>query len=313
MTIENGYLELMRDTMANGVDRGDRTGTGTRSKFGHMLRHDLATGFPLLTTKRVWWHGIVHELLWFLNGETNIGPLKAQKVGIWDEWATEDGEVGKMYGAQWTNWEDTRLVSAAQWAQEAERYQAEGYTLVAEDTVRGNVTIQRKINQVARVVEQLRNLPESRRIVISAWNTAELPSDELSPQGNVEAGNMALAPCHAFVQFYVAEGKLSCLVVQRSVDQMLGLPFNLASYALLTHMLAQQADLAVGDLVWVGGDCHVYSNHMEQVQTQLSRVAGELPTLTIARRAESIFDYTADDFVIEGYSPQAHIAAPIAV
>lgn len=313
MTIEHDYLDLMAQTMEHGVDRGDRTGTGTRSKFGHMIRHDLSTGFPLLTTKRLHLSSIIHELLWFLQGATNIGYLKEHKVKIWDDWATDDGEVGNMYGAQWTSWEDTRVVAIPQWNQHYLRYTAQGYRVVAEDEGRGLVTIQRHINQIEKVLEDIRHRPESRRIVVSAWNPAELPTDDLSPQDNVVAGSMALAPCHAFVQFYVAEGKLSCMVIQRSVDQMLGLPFNLASYALLTHMLAQQADLSVGDLIWVGGDCHVYHTHFEQVRTQLERSPDTLPRLRITRRAPTIFDYTVDDFVIEGYAPQAHIAAPIAV
>lgn len=307
------YLSLMDEIITDGVDRGDRTGTGTRSKFGHLMRYDLNKGFPIVTTKRVFFKGVKKELLWFLDGSTNIKPLTDEGVNIWNEWATEDGAIGNMYGAQWVDWNDTRVVTLDRWTERQADLMRDGYRLVAEDKERGLITINRSINQIAKVIEDLKERPESRRIIFTAWNPSELPNDNLSPQENVKAGKMALAPCHAFVQLYVADGRLSLLIVQRSVDTMLGLPFNIASYALLCHMIAQQCDLGVQDLVWVGGDCHVYHNHFEQVKTQLERTPGALPTLNIKRKPDSIFDYQMDDFELIGYEPQAHIAAPIAV
>ena len=261
------YLDLMRRVRDEGARKDDRTGTGTLSVFGHQMRFDLAEGFPAVTTKKLHFRSIIHELLWFLMGETNIRYLKENGVTIWDEWADDDGELGPVYGRQWRSW----------------------------PTPDGG-----HIDQVARVVEQLRTNPDSRRIIVSAWNVADLD-------------RMALQPCHAFFQFYVADGRLSCQLYQRSADVFLGVPFNIASYALLTHMLAQQCDLTPGDFVWTGGDCHLYSNHLEQVDTQLARKPLPLPTLRIARRPPTIFDYRFDDFEIVDYASHAAIRAPVAV
>lgn len=306
------YLDLLEEISTSGVDRGDRTGTGTRAKFGHMIRHDISKSIPLLTTKRVFLRGVIEEVCWFLKGSTNVNYLKDKGVNIWNEWATESGEIGNMYGKQWVDWDDTRVVTKADW--DTKRHLMEdGYELVAEDKGRGLVTIQRRINQIDQVLDDLKNRPESRRIIFTAWNPAELPSNHLSPQENVEAGKMALAPCHAFVQFFVADGKLSCLVFQRSVDSVCGLPFNLSGYAVLTYMIAEQCGLGVQDLVWVGGDTHIYHNHFDQVKEQLSRTPDELPKFRIKNKRESIYDYVYEDFEVVGYNPQAHIAAPIAV
>ena len=261
------YLELMRRAREEGTEKGDRTGTGTLSVFGHQMRFDLSNGFPMVTTKKLHLRSIIHELLWFLQGDTNIQYLKDNGVSIWDEWADENGDLGPVYGAQWRSWP----------APNGEH-----------------------IDQVSRVVEQLKTNPDSRRIIVSAWNVSQL--DE-----------MALAPCHAFFQFYVAGGKLSCQLYQRSADIFLGVPFNIASYALLTHLMAQQCDLEVGDFVWTGGDCHLYLNHLEQADEQLSREPLSLPELKIARKPESIFDYKFEDFEIVGYEHHPHIKAPVAV
>ncbi len=261
------YLDLMRHVREQGARKSDRTGTGTLSVFGHQLRFDLAAGFPLVTTKRVHLKSVIEELLWFLRGETNVRSLQEKGVSIWNAWADEEGELGPVYGRQWRAWAT-----------------ADG----------------RHIDQIARVVQQLREDPDSRRIIVSAWNVGELD-------------RMALAPCHAFFQFYVAGGCLSCQVYQRSADIFLGVPFNIASYALLTHILAQQANLAVGDLVWTGGDCHLYLNHLEQADTQLARTPQPLPTLALLRRPADIADYRYEDFQILGYEPHAAIRAPIAV
>ncbi|MFQ6371340.1 thymidylate synthase [Shewanella sp. YIC-542] len=261
------YLDLMRHILAHGAEKSDRTGTGTRSVFGYQMRFDLSKGFPLVTTKKCHLRSIIHELLWFLKGDTNIGYLKANKVSIWDEWADENGDLGPVYGAQWRSWP----------APNGEH-----------------------IDQITQVIEQIKQQPDSRRIIVSAWNVAELDK-------------MALAPCHAFFQFYVADGKLSCQLYQRSCDVFLGLPFNIASYALLTMMVAQQCDLALGDFVWTGGDTHLYSNHMEQTQLQLSREPRPLPTMTITRKPASIFDYQFEDFELTGYDPHPHIKAPVAI
>ena len=261
------YLALMREVRENGVYKDDRTGTGTLSIFGHQMRFDLGEGFPLVTTKKLHTRSIIHELLWFLSGDSNIRYLKENGVSIWDEWADENGDLGPVYGVQWRSWP-------------------------APDG--------RKIDQVAQVVDQLRNNPDSRRIILSAWNVAEID-------------NMALPPCHCLFQFYVAEGKLSCQLYQRSCDIFLGVPFNIASYALLTHMLAQQADLEVGDFIWTGGDCHLYSNHLEQADEQLAREPLPLPRLAIKRRPPSIFDYRFEDFEILDYRSHAHIKAAVAV
>ena len=261
------YLDMMRLVREEGARKEDRTGTGTLSIFGHQMRFDLAQGFPLVTTKKLHIRSIIHELLWFLSGDSNIRYLKENGVSIWDEWADENGELGPVYGVQWRSWP-------------------------APDG--------RKIDQVAQVMEQLRSNPDSRRIILSAWNVAEID-------------NMALPPCHCLFQFYVADGKLSCQLYQRSCDIFLGVPFNIASYALLTHMLAQQADLGVGDFVWTGGDCHLYLNHLEQADEQLSREPLPLPTLAIKRRPPSIFDYRYEDFEILNYEAHPHIKAAVAV
>jgi thymidylate synthase len=274
------YLELLRRVRSEGVRKGDRTGTGTLSVFGHQMRFDLAKGFPLLTTKKLHIRSIVHELLWFLSGETNVGYLRQHKVRIWDEWATEEGELGPVYGRQWRAWP-----------------KADGGT----------------IDQVAEAVQTIRTRPNSRRIIVIAWNPAELPDEGVSPQENARAGRMALAPCHCLIQFWVAEGKLSCQLYQRSCDLFLGVPFNIASYALLTHMMAQQCDLEVGDFVWTGGDVHLYLNHLEQADLQLQRVPGALPRLQLTRRPPSIFAYRFEDFAVLDYEAQAHIPAPISV
>lgn len=261
------YLELMNKVLHEGTNKSDRTGTGTLSIFGHQMRFNLQEGFPLVTTKRCHLRSIIHELLWFLKGETNIAYLHENNVTIWDEWADENGDLGPVYGKQWRSWGS-----------------ADGS----------------HIDQITKVVEQLKNDPDSRRIIVSAWNVGELDQ-------------MALAPCHAFFQFYVADGKLSCQLYQRSCDVFLGLPFNIASYALFVHMMAQQCDLDVGDFVWTGGDTHLYMNHMDQTHLQLSREPRTLPTLVIKRKPESIFDYRFDDFDIEGYDPHPGIKAPVAI
>jgi len=261
------YLELMRQVRVNGTRKADRTGTGVLAVFGHQLRFDLGAGFPLVTTKRVHVKSMIVELLWFLRGETNVRWLNEQGVSIWDEWADEQGELGPVYGKQWRAWPT-----------------ADGRT----------------IDQIARVLEQLRNDPDSRRIIVSAWNVGELHK-------------MALAPCHAIFQFFVADKKLSCQVYQRSADIFLGLPFNIASYALLTHILAQQADLGVGELIWTGGDCHLYLNHLEQADQQLAREPHPLPTLALKRRPADVAGYEFEDFQLIGYEYDPAIRAPIAV
>jgi thymidylate synthase len=260
------YEDLLALVLETGTPKSDRTGTGTRSLFGHQMRFDLAAGFPLVTTKRVHLKSIVYELLWFLRGDSNVGWLREHGVTIWDEWADEAGELGPVYGVQWRSW----------------------------PTPDGH-----HIDQISQLLDQLRSDPDSRRLIVSAWNVGEI-------------ANMALPPCHAFFQFYVAEGRLSCQLYQRSADLFLGVPFNIASYALLTHMIAQQAGLEVGDFVWTGGDCHIYDNHVEQVQLQLSRDAAPLPTLNL-HRAPSIFDYSYADVEVVGYQPAAAIKAPVAV
>ena len=263
----NQYLELMRHVRQHGVEKADRTGTGTLSVFGWQMRFDLRDGFPLLTTKKLHVKSIFHELLWFLKGSTNVAYLRQNGVGIWDEWADEHGELGPVYGAQWRSW-----------------------------PARDGGTI----DQITGVIDAIRKNPDSRRLIVSAWNVADLD-------------RMALAPCHALFQFYVAQGRLSCQLYQRSADIFLGVPFNIASYALLTHMVAQQCDLLPGDFIWTGGDCHLYTNHLEQVREQLERRPLPLPTLVIARRPLSILDYEYSDFMIEGYHPHPAIKAPVAV
>jgi thymidylate synthase len=274
------YLDLLKDIRDNGASRGDRTGTGTRSVFGRQLRFDLRAGFPLLTTKKVHFKSVVNELIWFLNGDTNTAWLRENGVSIWDEWATEAGDLGPLYGAQWRRW-PTRDGGS--------------------------------VDQLAYVLDCLRNRPESRRILFHGWNVEYLPDETQSPQENVQAGRMALPPCHLLYQFYVQDGCLSALLFIRSSDTFLGLPFNIASVALLTHMLAQQADLGVADIVISLGDAHIYSNHSEQVNTQLSRTPGPLPQLQILRRPDSLFEYCYEDFSLTGYEPQAHIPAPVAI
>jgi len=261
------YLDLLQDVLDNGTVKEDRTGTGTLSVFGRQLRFDLSKGFPLVTTKRIHLKSVVHELLWFLRGDTNIHYLKEHGVRIWDEWADENGDLGPVYGSQWRAWE----------------------------TPDG-----RTIDQIAQVVEGIKRNPDSRRHLVSAWNVSVI--DE-----------MKLPPCHFVFQFYVSEGKLSCMLTMRSVDTFLGLPFNIASYALLTHMIAQQCGLEVGEFVWSGGDVHIYSNHLEQVKLQLSRDPLSLPQLNILRQPDSIFDYTYEDFEFAGYEHHPAIKAPVAV
>jgi len=274
------YLALLKHILDNGEQKGDRTGTGVQSVFGYQLRVNLAEGFPLVTTKKLHLRSIIHELLWFLNGDTNIKYLQENGVSIWDEWADESGELGPVYGKQWRSWP------------------------AADGTA---------IDQIATVIDQLNNNPNSRRMIVSGWNVADLPDESISPIENVKQGKMALATCHAFFQFYVARGKLSCQLYQRSCDSFLGLPFNIASYALLTHMLAQQCHLEVGDFVWTGGDVHLYDNHVEQAREQLSRQPLALPTLKIKRKPNSISDYIFDDFEIVGYQSHPPIKAPIAI
>lgn len=263
----NQYETLLEHCYKTGVDKSDRTGVGTRSVFGYQMRFNLAEGFPLVTTKKLHIRSIVHELLWFLSGSSNIKYLHDNGVSIWDEWADENGDLGPVYGVQWRSWP-------------------------APDG--------RKIDQISNLIEGIKKNPDSRRHLVVAWNPAEVDK-------------MALPPCHCLFQFYVANGKLSCQLYQRSCDIFLGVPFNIASYSLLTHMVAQQCDLEVGDFVWTGGDCHIYKNHFEQVELQLSRTPRPYPKLVISRKPSSIFDYKFEDFVIEGYDPWPHIKAPIAV
>ena len=266
MTVPTPYEDLLQDVLEHGVAKGDRTGTGTRSVFGRQIRYNLAESFPLLTTKKVYFKAVVGELLWFLRGDSNVRWLQEHGVRIWNEWADDNGELGPVYGVQWRSW----------------------------PTPDGQ-----HIDQIQQVVDQLRQNPDSRRILVSAWNVAELDK-------------MALMPCHLLFQLYVADGKLSMQVYQRSADMFLGVPFNIASYALLTHMFAQQAGLEVGELIWTGGDCHIYTDHLEQVREQLSRDAREYPQLKL-RKAESIFDYDFDDIEVEGYDPHPTIKAQVSV
>ncbi len=261
------YEDFMRHVYTHGAAKSDRTGTGTRSVFGHQMRFDLNEGFPLVTTKKVHLKSIVLELLWFLRGDSNVKWLQERGCTIWNEWARDDGDLGPVYGVQWRSW----------------------------PTPGGG-----HIDQIAELVRTLKGDPDSRRMIVSAWNVAELPK-------------MALMPCHAFFQFYVAGGRLSCQLYQRSADIFLGVPFNIASYALLTHMLAQQCDLGVGDFIWTGGDCHIYSNHFEQVETQLARTPYPYPRLNIKRRPASIFDYEYEDFEMLDYQCHPAIKAPVAV
>ena len=264
--VDRQYEDLLDEVLHRGSVKSDRTGTGTLSKFGHQLRYDLSASFPLITTKRVHLKSIAHELLWFLRGDTNVAYLREHGVRIWDEWADDDGELGPVYGVQWRSW----------------------------PTPDGG-----HIDQISRVLEQLRSDPDSRRIIVSAWNVSDLDA-------------MALAPCHAFFQFYVADGRLSCQLYQRSADLFLGVPFNIASYALLTHMVAQQVDLEVGDFIWTGGDCHIYANHLGQGREQLTHEPLAFPQLNL-RRAPDLFSYEYADIEVAGYSHHPGIKAPIAV
>lgn len=264
--IDTPYEDLLRDVLAEGTRKGDRTGTGTRSVFGRQIRYDLAKGFPLITTKRVHLKSVVYELLWFLRGDSNVRWLQERGVKIWDDWADESGELGPVYGVQWRSW----------------------------PTPDGG-----HVDQIAKVIEQIRTNPDSRRHIVTAWNPAEVD-------------DMALPPCHALFQFYVADGKLSCQLYQRSADLFLGVPFNIASYALLTHMVAAQTGLEVGEFVWTGGDVHIYDNHVEQVETQLARDPYPYPSLRLAPR-DSIFDYEFEDIEVLGYVSHPTIKAPIAV
>ena len=261
------YHQLMQHVLSQGVQKSDRTGTGTLSVFGYQMRFNLADGFPMVTTKKLHLKSIIYELLWFLNGSTNNDWLKERGVSIWNEWAAPDGELGPIYGYQWRSWPAPNG---------------------------------QHIDQISEVVNSIKTNPDSRRLIVSAWNVADIP-------------RMALAPCHAFFQFYVADGKLSCQLYQRSADIFLGVPFNIASYALLTHMVAQQCNLEPGDFIWTGGDCHLYSNHLEQVELQLSRKPFPLPQLKIGRKPASLFDYAFEDFEIVGYECHPHIKAPVAI
>lgn len=261
------YLDYLTHILDRGVEKKDRTGTGTISIFGYQMRFNLSEGFPVVTTKKLHLRSIIHELLWFIGGETNIKYLKDNGVSIWDEWASEEGDLGPVYGKQWRRWETT-----------------DG----------------RVIDQLGQVIEQIKINPDSRRLIVSAWNVGELE-------------RMALAPCHLLFQFYVAEGRLSCQMYQRSADSFLGVPYNITSYSLLTSMIAQQCGLEVGDFIWTGGDCHIYSNHLEQVKLQLSREPYPLPQLVIKQKPDSILDYKFEDFELVNYQSHPHIAAPVAV
>lgn len=277
------YLDLMRDILENGTDKGDRTGTGTRSVFGRQLRFDLSEGFPLLTTKKVHLKSIIYELLWFLDGNTDNNWLKERGVSIWNEWALEDGDLGPVYGKQWRSWQ-------------------------CPD---GNT-----VDQISQVVEQIKRTPNSRRLIVSGWNPADLPDETQNPQDNVRNGKAALPPCHTLFQFYVLDGKLSCQLYQRSADYVLGVPFNIASYALLTHMIAQQCDLDVGDFVHTFGDAHLYQDHINDpaiVSEQLSRTPRALPKLLIKRKPESLYDYRFEDFEVVDYDPYPSIRAAVSI
>jgi len=274
------YLDLMRHVRDDGVQKGDRTGTGTRSVFGYQMRFDLSRGFPLVTTKKVHLKSIIHELLWFLRGETKLAYLHENGVSIWDGWAGEDGNLGPVYGYQWRNWPGP-----------------DG----------------QHIDQISELISQIKNTPNSRRLIVSAWNVSDLPDESIAPQANVALNKMALAPCHAFFQFYVADGRLSCQLYQRSADIFLGVPFNIASYALLTMMVAQVCGLQAGDFVHTFGDAHLYSNHMQQVDEQLSRQPFPLPTMHLNPDVKNIFDFRFDDFELQNYQCHPGIKAPIAI
>ncbi len=274
------YLDLMQHVLDNGTKKEDRTGTGTLSVFGHQMRFDLAKGFPLVTTKKCHLRSIIHELLWFLKGETNIAYLKDNGVSIWDGWATEDGELGPVYGKQWRSWQDYD----------------------------GN-----SIDQISELISQLKTNPDSRRLLVSAWNPAALPDTQFSPSENAEKGRQALPPCHTMFQFYVANNKLSCQLYQRSADIFLGVPFNIASYALLTMMIAQVCDFELGDFVHTLGDAHLYLNHLDQTKLQLSREPKALPQMKINADVKDIFSFSFEDFELTGYEPHAHIKAAVSI
>ncbi len=274
------YLDLLNHIMENGHSKDDRTGTGILSVFGYQMRFNLQEGFPLVTTKKLHIKSIIYELLWFLKGDTNNSYLKDNGVKIWNAWANETGDLGPIYGKQWVAWEKPN-----------------GET----------------INQISEIIATLKNNPNSRRMIVSAWNPADLPDESISPQDNVAQGRMALATCHAFFQFYVADGRLSCQLYQRSADTFLGVPFNIASYALLTHMIAQQTGLEVGDFIWTGGDVHLYKNTLEQAKLQVTRKPYPLPKLNIIRKPGSIFAYEFEDFEITGYKSHPHIKAQVSV
>lgn len=276
------YLDLIQDVIDNGIDKGDRTGVGTRSVFGRQLRFDLNAGFPLVTTKKIHLKSIIYELIWFLNGSTDNTWLQERGVSIWNEWALPNGDLGPIYGKQWRSWECP-----------------DGST----------------IDQISDLIQMIKTKPDSRRLIVSGWNPADLPDETIGPLENVEQGRAALPPCHTLFQFYVAEGKLSCQLYQRSADLFLGVPFNIASYSLFTHMVAQQCGLGVGEFVHTFGDCHLYSNHLtdEIVYEQLKREPRALPKLVIKRKPDSIFGYEFEDFAFEGYDSYPAIKAPIAV
>jgi len=274
------YLDLMRHVYEKGNRKEDRTGTGTVSVFGYQMRFDLRQGFPLVTTKKCHLRSIIHELLWFIKGDTNTRYLKDNGVSIWDEWATEEGDLGPVYGKQWRSWQ----------------------------TPDGRV-----IDQLSELIQQIKSKPDSRRLIVSAWNPADLPNESISPQANVHEGRMALAPCHAFFQFYVVEGKLSCQLYQRSADIFLGVPFNIASYALLTMMIAHVCELEPGDFIHTFGDAHLYLNHLEQTEILLARKPFPLPQMKINPAVNSIFDFKFEDFELVGYESHPHIKAPIAI
>jgi thymidylate synthase len=274
------FLDLLKNILENGAVRGDRTGTGTKGLFGAQLRFDLSQGFPLVTTRKVFFKGVIYELLWFLAGDTNIKYLNENKVHIWDAWADEKGDLGPVYGAQWRTWKGPN---------------------------------NQCIDQITQVIEQIRTNPNSRRHIVSAWNPAVLPDENISPQDNVKAGRAALASCHTLFQFHVADGKLSCQLYQRSADSPVGLVFNIAQYSLLTHMVAQQCDLQPGDFIWTGGDCHIYVNQFDGVREQLAREPRALPRLIIKRKPASIFEYQFEDFEIAGYDPHPPIKYAVAV
>ena len=271
------YLDLIKHVVKNGVEKSDRTGTGTKSVFGYQMRFDLSEGFPMVTTKKLHTKSIIYELLWFLNGDTNIDYLKNNGVKIWDDWADEKGNLGPVYGFQWRNWNNDN------------------------------------IDQISELIETIKTNPDSRRMLISAWNPSVLPDTSKSFSENVRNGKAALPPCHAFFQFYVSNNKLSCQLYQRSADVFLGVPFNIASYALLTHMIAHVCNLEVGDFVHTFGDAHIYNNHIDQINLQLSREPRKLPTLKIKRKVESIFDFKFEDFEIINYDPHPHIKGLVSV